>query len=268
MGIEKDLLLILLFLFLIVFKYLRLKKDFIAQRNYFIQTLSHDLRVSTIAQIRGLEVVQKDNTLKDSQKEMLSYVNDSCQFTLDMINMLLNTYKFERKEPVLNYEYSNIAEIISKSCNLVSCQSEEKGIKIVDSLANSFLNFDKNYISKVINILLSTAIFYSNKNSVIKVLNKELFKEVEVSVLYNGNILTDEELKRMFSKNPRFSTVGHGIKMHLCKKIIDFHKGKISVKRVNKNLVAFTFKIPIKACKNSTVGAKIQSQKMLYSLSK
>ena len=41
------------------------------------------------------------------------------------------------------------------------------------------IDFDKNYISKVMNILLSTAIFYSKKNSVIKVLNKELFNEIQ-----------------------------------------------------------------------------------------
>ena len=57
-------------------------------------------------------------------------------------------------------------------------------------------------------------------------------------------MLTEEERKRMFLKNPRFSTVGHGIKMYLCKKIIDFHKGQIYVNQYKNNLVSFSFKIP------------------------
>lgn len=268
MSIEKGLLLVLLFLIVLIIKYLRLKHNFIEQRNYFIQTLSHDLRVSSIAQIRGIEFIQKDKSLLESQKEMLSNVNDSCKFTLDMINMLLNTYKFEQKEPVLNYEYSNIAEIVSNSCNILSNQCKEKGIKLINSISNAYLDFDKNYISKVINILLSTAIFYSDKNSFIKVFNKEQTNEVEVNILYCGNILTDEELKRMFSKNPRFSTVGHGIKMHLCKKIIDFHKGKISINRINKNTIIFSFKLPINGQKKKNYNTIFQAHKMLFSTSK
>ena len=34
--------------------------------------------------------------------------------------------------------------------------------------------------------------------------------------------------------------------MHLCKKIVDFHKGRIFVKKVSKNKNSFTFEIPQK----------------------
>ena len=57
----------------------------------------------------------------------------------------------------------------------------------------------------------------------------------------------------MFSKNSGFSTVGHGIKMLLCKKIIDFHKGKIFVKNNGKDINSFTFTIP---CKEISITTK------------
>ena len=59
MSIVKDLCLIAMFLFLII-KYILLYQDMLKQREYFIETLSHDLRVSTIAQIRGLELLKKN----------------------------------------------------------------------------------------------------------------------------------------------------------------------------------------------------------------
>lgn len=48
----------------------------------------------------------------------------------------------------------------------------------------------------------------------------------------------------MFSQNTRFSTVGHGIKLQLCKKIIEIHQGKIFVKNSNKNINSISFIIP------------------------
>ena len=244
MSIEKGLFILLLFLIVVIFKYFCLKKDFLAQRNYFIQTLSHDFRVSIIAQIRGLELIQKERKLLASHAEMIDNINESCKFTLDMINMIINTYKFEDKKSVLNYEFCNLSNIISNSCNIVGKLCLEKNIKIINSSINNYLDIDKSYMFKVINILLSTAIFYSKKNSSIKVTSKNNKNNVEVNIIYEGDMLTEEERKRMFLKNPRFSTVGHGIKMYLCKKIIDFHKGQIYVNQYKNNLVSFSFKIP------------------------
>ncbi len=48
---------------------------------------------------------------------------------------------------------------------------------------------------------------------------KRVCDNLEVSITYSGNPLSEEECRRMFSNNPRFSTVGHGIKMYMCKKL-------------------------------------------------
>lgn len=261
MSIVKDLFLISLFLIMLI-KYLRLHRDFIQQKKYFIQTLSHDLRVSTIAQIRGLELLQKNNNLEIFQQNILSEVTDSCKFTLDMISMLLNTYKFENNEPVLNYEYANLSEIISISCNMMTKICNEKEITFIKPLKNFFLEIDKNYILKAINILLSTALFYSKRNSSIKILCKKNGNYLQVSIFYRGNLLTDEERKRMFLNNPKFSTVGHGIKMHLCKKIIDFHNGKICINKHDDDLNSFIFCLPLKTNENKCLNTISDSQKL------
>ena len=59
MDFIKDLVFVSLFL-TIVIKYIVLYKNSISERNFFINTLSHDLRVATIAQIRGIELIDKN----------------------------------------------------------------------------------------------------------------------------------------------------------------------------------------------------------------
>ena len=86
MSIAKDLLfiIVLLILFFVLRRNLSLKYELFSQRENFIKTLSHDIRVSTLAQIRGLDLLQE----KYNQEELIFDINESCKYSLDMINML------------------------------------------------------------------------------------------------------------------------------------------------------------------------------------
>lgn len=246
MDIIKDLLLISLFL-LMTLHYVLLYKNFIKQRNYFIDTLSHDLRVSAIAQIRGLELIEKGEHL-----ELLDDVKNSCRFTLEMINTLLNTYKYTKKENVINYETFFIEDSIADTYKHLYQKIKDKNIDIVNNMYyRKPIIADRSGIDKVFYILLSTAIFNAKNCSSINIATKKTFNNIEIKISYIGKPLSEEETNRMFFKNPQFSTVGHGIKMHLCKKIIDFHKGKIYAKNEGNGNNSFSFVLPIKVSKSN-----------------
>lgn len=245
MSIVKDFLLIFLFIY-IIYKYVILHQEFVKQREYFIKTLSHDLRVSTLAQIRGLEILQKNDLPKPLQ-DLLFDINNSCKYTFDMITMLLDTYRFENGEQVLNYETFNLSEIINDCIHKISNEAKDKNIDFCSNLKNfEAIYADKYGFRKIVSILIRTALYYSEQNNTILIEMQKKNDFTKFSIIYKGKSLSDEECRRMFSNNPRFSTVGHGIRMHLCKKIIDFHKGKIFVKNHSKDINSFTFIIPSK----------------------
>ena len=78
----------------------------------------------------------------------------------------------------------------------------------------------------------------SEKNKCVLIASS-VFHEIEN---YSENI--EEEYNRIFSEKHVYTTVGHGIKMQLCKKIIDFHSGKIKVSNFENNNNLLTFTIP------------------------
>lgn len=241
MSIVKDLLCIVLFLilFFALKKNLSLKHALFNQRDYFIKTLSHDLRVSTLAQIRGLDLLKSEGELVDD-------IKDSCKYSLDMISMLLDTYRYENGEQVLNYEIFNLSDIIRECCRKLALKASEKGVAFYNNIKNiELVEADKLELEKTLKYLISTTIFNSDKNSKIIISVDKKCNNLEVSIIYSGASLTEEECRRMFSNNPRFSTVGHGIKMHLCKKIVEFHGGKIYVKNIDRKINSFTFILPI-----------------------
>lgn len=245
MSIVKDLALIAMFLYLAI-RYILLYRDMLKQREYFINTLSHDLRVSTIAQIRGLDLLQKDLSETDKNIELVQEINNSCKFTLEMMTMLVNIYKFENGDQILNFDKSPIGNIVKKVIKSLEEEATQKSLRINYTIQeNSTVYIDKQEIKKMIYLILSTVICNAQKNSSIDVLLSSENQKCRTKITYEGLSLTDEEYNRMFLKNTRFSTVGHGIKMHLCKKIIDFHKGHISYEKIEKNKNSFVFELPI-----------------------
>ncbi len=244
MSIVKDLVLILMFVYLIV-KCILLYRYMLKQREYFIETLSHDLRVSAIAQLRGLDLLLKNSSCNDSNFELINEINNSCKFTLEMMTMLLNSYKFEEKEAFLNYNSVALDDIVKNVTKDLESEASGKSIKFnFKFIGNSFADVDENEMNKVVYLILSTAVSNSQKNSLIDIIISSDNKKCKMQIIYKGLSLTNEEYGRMFFKKTRFSTVGHGIKMHLCKKIIDFHRGKISFEKLKMNKNSFSFEIP------------------------
>jgi two-component system sporulation sensor kinase B len=183
---------------------------------------------------------------KENKNELVDEIKKSCNFTFDMINTLLNTYKYEKGYTVLNYETFKLEDsILANSSNFIP-SILEKGLRISYQLDSQVdIQADKKGLEKVFLILLSVAILNANRNSLINITTKKNKEEVEISIIYKGRFLTEEEYNRIYFKNPRFSTVGHGIKMNFCKKIIDFHKGCFSIKKNKCGLNSFSFSIPI-----------------------
>ena len=226
-------------------KYYTLRKEFFAQRNYFIKTLGHDLRVSAIAQIRGLNLLEKNPEDENIKAELIKEVNSSCKYSLEMITMLLNSYKFDNGEQVLYYEYFNLNDSIKACSSKLLEVLKEKSLEIIFfNDAKILIMADRNAIERLLELLFSTAISNSNINSKIRVLVLSNDNVLELKIMYQGKVLTEEESCRMLGKDALFSTVGHGIKMNFCRKIVEFHKGKLEFSS-HDGINTFTVLIPV-----------------------
>lgn len=239
-----DLYLLMLLVFLIIClvtdNYF-LRKNLKKERNYFINILNHDIKVALIAQLRGLEIVIKN---KDCTNEILEEILQSCKYTFEMITLLANTYNHKLKENVLNIKKINLSSLIINSYR----ELYQAG-KITNPLSpikpeNDFILADEDNLKKALQILFLTASQNSKENKNIKVSLSHSKKQVIIDITYTGNPLSNEECKRMFEKSPKFSTVGHGIKMYFCKKILEFHNGKIKTESKKNGENSFIIYLP------------------------
>lgn len=202
------------------------KEQLKKQREFFINSLRHDLRIPVIAQIRILELINKESfgKLSSEQKEIFSQFEDSTKSLLNLISLMINTYNIENQNYKLICRKFNLSEVIISSFSDLQEQAKEKNITFEYKNMNTNLNItaDKDEIKKVLINILSSAISNSSYGENISV----------TAGLDNGKIklsVTGENEKNIYS-NPYFNTlytsIGQNIRMCFCKKIVETHKGR------------------------------------------
>lgn len=237
----------------VMYENIESEKEMERQKEYFIETLIHDLKIPTLAQLRGLELIERGalGKINKDQRELVEEIQDSCKYILNMISMVLNTYRFENGQNRLIYEKFCINSLLLDCFNEISPLAQEKNINFTYSSTqeNTTIDADKAEIKKVIINLLSNAIVYSNKNESINVDISTENNYLKFNITSKGIRLSERECTNIFNKvsvdnSPKYTTIGHGIALYLCKKIIDLHNGKIYATTDGKDTNSFTFVIP------------------------
>ncbi len=216
------------------------RKKVSKQNKYFLEILNHDIKIPVIAQIRGLELLKKENfgKINKEQEYMLQQITHSCRCILNMIGMLESVNNFENNSYKLTYEKFNVADLIISCFEKLGNIAADKNITFsLNGQRDSWLVADKAEIKRVILSLLENSISYSSIGT-----------RLEINLLANDSALNFSVAGMKFAYRnllpDSYSPVGHNIGMHLCKKIIELHNGKFFTNTNNGFLNSFSFIIP------------------------
>ncbi len=218
---------------------LNLKKRLDTQWENFIELLNHDLKIPTIAQLRGLELLENNNTKNISKEEIISHIKQSCKYTLDMISMIVEAYNFENNSSKLVYERFNMTELLTHCFEDLSISAMEKNITFAYNLKSNdtYLEADKSEIKKVMINLLSNSINYTGRGNEVNVTISDKGNEMQIS-------LSSKEFANNLINGSKYSTIGQSIGMYLCKKIIEIHRGKLYITENEKKDKIVSFSLP------------------------
>lgn len=83
------------------------------QKDTFIATLGHDLKNPTLAQIRAVELLLKDNfgKINDTQREILEMLLDSCKYMSGMLSSMLATFRSDGGVVKLNFDKISLIDL-------------------------------------------------------------------------------------------------------------------------------------------------------------
>ncbi len=201
---------------------LQKQKDFIADA-------SHELKTPLSVIIASTEMLDKE--IKDNK--WLSNIQKESLGMQELVHSLLilatseegNLYKFENK---------NLSRLLELSCLTFEVKAYEKNIKLKTNIKKDiFAKIDENKMKEVIEILLDNAISHSLEETTILVNLTENNKEIILTVINEGDLISKEDEEKIFERfyrmdTSRERTKGHfGLGLAIAKNIVLSHHGKI-----------------------------------------
>ncbi len=207
------------------------------QKSRFLGIAAHDLR-NPIGAIKSFSSLILDSYPDFSDKdriEFLQLIKDSSQFSLNLINELLDISKIELGKLELNKQKQDIEELVTITIKINKVFAKKKNIKINFSSSEgiALISIDKNKIEQVLHNLISNAIKYSNPETTISVSISKNETNIKISVRDEGVGIPEQEVKNLFtefgttSAKTTANESSTGLGLAIAKKIVTGHGGEI-----------------------------------------
>ncbi len=220
-------------------------------KNEFITIVTHKFRTPLTA-IKWISSALKKNITSEEKDDLLKELDGTSQKISEIVDLLVDFAKFDKN---LEYAYkaTSLRNLVYGALDRFAKPIREKGITFtIDPMQDiPLIVIDEMKIQFVIDTLFDNAIRYTPSGGTIKVAVREHDKSLNLYVEDSGVGVKSSELSRIGNRFYRsaaakkIDTEGLGLGLHVSKKIIERHKGKLLIKSRGENKGAmFTVQIP------------------------
>ena len=231
------------------------------QREDFVSRLTHDLRTPLVAADRMLNLFEMETFCKISpeMKQAIAVMIRSNQNLMDMVNTLLEVYRFEAGKKTLNWEICDLREISQEVVSELSPLTSEKGLTLIidsrelDSLGKNagIIMGDRLELRRVLNNLIANAIKFTDTGGItIRIFETSSHPgnqdSVTIEIQDTGYGIAPEDQATIFKRfrQGKHKRSGSGLGLHLSHRIVEAHAGTIQVtSEVGKGSL-FTVQLP------------------------
>ncbi len=237
--------------YIVILKNVTNQKEMENLKEDFVATLTHDLKVPIIAESNILEflIEEKFGPISDKQKEAINNMQASNQELIELVQILLETYKMKDTGAVLYFEEFEINPFINEIIKEMSPIAEKNNLKIrFKEYENITINADKLQLKRVIKNLIQNAILHSESEKNVDISVIKTATDVDISIIDYGKGLSKEDLEMIFKKYystaKKFRKIGTGLGLYLAQQIVKSHGGEITVNSNNEKGTEFCIRLP------------------------
>lgn len=234
------------------------------QREDFVSRLTHDLRTPLVAADRMLHLVLQgalgdiSPTLEDAITSMIN----SNQNLLQMVNTLLEVYRYEAGRKTLTFSSFDLGKIIQEVIQELTPLAQDKELTlkfnpISNCLTDSpIIMGDPLEIRRVVTNLVGNAIKFTDMGAVeIRLDRKKIFLHTQdqptdgviLEVEDSGVGMSPEDQAIIFERFRQGNNkrAGSGLGLHLVSRIVEAHRGTIHVQSKISQGSLFTVCLPV-----------------------
>ena len=205
------------------------------QREDFMASLAHDLKVPIIGAIRAFEVLSEGlvGPLTDDQKLFVRKLEQSHQHLLALIKNLLQVLRYEASADVLTINKCNLTRLFQSCLAEIQGMAQDKSIEIQEQFPKECIVMaDPLALNRLFTNLVSNAIKFAPRHGLIKVSVHEQGDTVSISVTDTGAGISREDQKKLFQRfwqggDVKKYAAETGLGLYLCRQIAQGHGGSI-----------------------------------------
>ncbi len=216
-------------------------------RSDFINNFSHEFK-TPVTSIRGFaKMIREHNLSREETDEYLDIIIAESDRLVDLSANVLNLSKVENQTILTNAAEFNLSEQMRRVIVLLENRWEEKNLFINLNCNEVYINGNEEMLRQVWINLIDNAIKFADRGSEITVTILEEQEYAAVRITDRGEIIKPETLGRIFDKfyqgDTSHGVKGNGLGLAVAAKIVDLHKGSISVIRSDEEQTAFEVRL-------------------------
>ncbi len=227
-------------------------------KSEFIATVSHELRtpLNSIIGFAKLLLKQKIGPLNPTQQTDLSFIYDSAQHLLSLVNDILDLSKIEAGKIRLDLEWMTVEEIIVGAMASTLILIEGKPIELREEIEPNLpqVFVDRGRIRQVVLNLLSNAAKFTDAGSITLHIHKIMKNDQDFicfSVKDTGIGIAAEDMDKVFEAFRQIDSSvarraeGTGLGMPISYRLVALHGGELWVESKLHEGSTFCFTIPL-----------------------
>lgn len=236
------------------------------QREDFVSRLAHDLRTPLVAADRMLTLMQQGalGEISLPMRDAFGTMVRSNKNLIDMVNMLLEVYRYEAGRKSLSFAAVDLRQLITEVAEELAPLADAKGLSLNLDLTESAESApiakypgDRLELHRLLTNLIGNAIKFTDSGSIdirLKAANSPAFTSftnqplawVIIEIQDTGAGISLAEQTKLFERfGPgTHKRSGSGLGLHLCRQIVEAHRGTIEAKSELGKGSLFTIRLP------------------------
>ncbi|MDG1332477.1 MAG: ATP-binding protein [Crocinitomicaceae bacterium] len=230
--------------------------DAMEMKDQFLSDMSHEIR-TPLASIVGFNKLLSTSNLTQEQKSFAETVDVASEHLMNIVNEVLDVYKFESHEVTLDPSPENLHTILDKIRKLYRLKAHAKGIDLIldyDERIPDSLNIDRTRLTQIISNLTSNAIKFTNEGSV--TISAEITSTisnvavVKLSVIDTGVGIEESRQEAIFERFTQENDAtwrqygGTGLGLSIAKLLVQLHRSKLQLTSAPDKGTTFSFEVP------------------------
>lgn len=221
-----------------------------------LSKLTHNLKnpIGVIFSFSEMILGDVENYSSEKLEKHLQIIRNSAEFSIQLLNEINKLSRLQSPNIVFSLKVRNYSELLNKLVNQFKAIASKKNITIIKDFPSTdvFFKFDDIEITQAINNIVNNALRYSKENTTITITITENENIVETVITDEGIGISEEDLPNVLNNFFVVNTYSEdkqkciGLGLSIANKIIQLHKGKISVASILNKGTSFKIILPKK----------------------